>query len=506
MTPALTRRQALGLFGGASAGAAALLAGCQVQVAPEQGSGADAPPIELPDPAVELPTEDITFRWLDGGGNRKLYQEPLFAAYQEKHSNITVQYDGTNMDTLNETVPLGVRNGTAPDVFAIGNKIKHRTAIDSGWCQPIEDVVPDFEAWQSAFPEGSFVPNVHVFDGKVYSFPLTGSGDITEMIIHNVSLLEKAGVDPERDIATWDQFRAAAKKIAESGKGQYYGLMNSRTPVKIADGLLSTVGFQGGLDLTTGEYAYDADDVFDVVDLLLAIHSDGSFWPDFAGISAADARGRMPNNVAGLQVDGPYSIVEWEQADFEFGMGLMPTREAGDSYTCSYNYGGGSNVFVFAEAKYPNVAGDLFSYMGSIEGQVQLVLQARGALKPSHPDAMQQAIDSGGDIDPNFTQVRELSDQVMRVGPEPVVRNADVAMVEEKPVKPGWSDLLGGMLTGQVSDIKAELRTLTDQLNKNLDTAIAEARADGADVSREDFVFPNWDQSVDYTQADYDAL
>src|SRR5699024_5448181 len=275
----------------------------QVQVAPEQGSGADAPPIELPDPAVELPTEDITFRLLDGGGNRKLYQEPLFAAYQEKHSNITVQYDGTNMDTLNETVPLGVRNGTAPDVFAIGNKIKHRTAIDSGWCQPIEDVVPDFEAWQSAFPEGSFVPNVHVFDGKVYSFPLTGSGDITEMIIHNVSLLEKAGVDPERDIATWDQFRAAAKKIAESGKGQYYGLMNSRTPVKIADGLLSTVGFQGGLDLTTGEYAYDADDVFDVVDLLLAIHSDGSFWPDFAGISAADARGRMPNNVAGLQVD-----------------------------------------------------------------------------------------------------------------------------------------------------------------------------------------------------------
>jgi len=500
----LSRRTALRLLGGA--GAVAALAGCQVQVTPDTGTGGSAPAIQLPDSKAKLPTEDITFRWLDGGGNRQLFQKPLFTAYQSKHPNIKVQYDATNMDTVNETIPLGVRNGTAPDVFAIGNKIEHRTAIEAGWCQPIEDLVPDFAAWKAGFPEEAFVPNVHVFDGLVYSFPITGSGEITEMMITNTALLEQAGIDPARDLQTWDQFRAAAKKATETGKGSFYGLMNSRTPVKIADGLLSTVGFQAGLDLRTGEYAYSSDDVGDVVDLLLGIHADGSFWPDFAGISAADARGRMPNNVAALQVDGPYSIAEWEQADFAFGMGLMPTREAGQSYTCSYGFADGSNVFVFAKAKYPEVAGDLFSYIGSLDGQTQVVLQSGGALLPAIPAAQQKATEAGAAIDPNFVTVRTLSEQVMRVGPDPAVRNPDISKVAPTPVKPGWSDLLGGMLTGQVTDIRAELRKLDDQLNKNLDEAISKATRAGAKVSRDDYVFGNWDQAKDYTKADYDAL
>lgn len=94
----------------------------------------------------------------------------------------------------------------------------------------------------------------------------------------------------------------------------------------------------------------------------------------------------------------------------------------------------------------------------------------------------------------------------MRVGPQPVVRNGDIADVEPEQILPGWSDLLGGMLTGQVSDITAELRKLNDRLNTALDEAIDKARDEGADVSREDYVFGNWDDSVDYTQADYDAL
>ncbi|MFC7620863.1 extracellular solute-binding protein [Microlunatus sp. GCM10028923] len=472
--------------------------------APEQSGGVRA--VELPDSKAELPTGDVTFRWLDGGGNRQLFLDPLFAAYQAKHGNITVQYDATNMDTVNETIPLGVRNGTAPDVFAIGNKIEHRTAIEDGWCQPIEDLVPDFEAWRAAFPADAFVPNVHVFDGKTYSFPLNGSGEITEMLIFSTELTERAGIDPTRDLGTWDQFRAAAKKITEAGDGAFYGLMNSRTPVKIVEGLLATAGWYGELDFKTGRYHYDAAEVNDVVDLVLAMHQDGSLWPDFAGISAADARGRMPNNVAGLQVDGPFSIAEWEQAEWSFGFTTMPTPEAGATYTNSYSYGGGGNVFVFAKAANPAVAGDLFSYLGSLAGQTEMVIQSRGALLPSLPEAQQQAEQAGSELNPHFAKVRELSADVMRVEPVPVVRNGDVAKVAPKPVTPNFADLLGGMLTGQVSDIKKELRKLNDGLNRALDDAIAEARGKGAEVSRDDYVFGNWDPAKDYGQADYDAL
>lgn len=503
-TFSLSRRQALQLLGGA--GAAVALTGCQVQTSSDAGPANNAPEIEIPDPKGSLPTEDITFRWLDGGGNRTLYQKPLFEAYSAKHTNILVQYDATNMDTVNETIPLGVRNGTAPDVFAIGNKIQHRQAIEDGWCQPIEDLIPDFEQWKAAFPDGAFVPNVHVFDEKVYSFPFSGSGQLTQMLIYNKQLLEESDIDPENDLQTWDQFRAAAKKIAKTGSGKYYGLMDSRTPVKIVDALLSTAGFYGGLNLTDGEYHYTDEVVGEVCDLLLAIQKDGSIWPDFAGISAADARGRMPNNVAGLQVDGPYSFVEWEQADFDFDVRLMPTKEKGGTYTDTYSYGGGSNVFVYNKSKYPNVAGDLFSYIGSLEGQTQLVMQTRGAMLPAIPEASKKAAEEGSDLDPNFTKVRKMSEEIMRVEPVPVIRNGDIAKVEAKSIKPSWSDLLGGMLTGQVPDIRKALAKLNSELNTELDRAIAAARKKGAKVSRDDYVFPNWDPSKDYTQSDYDAL
>ncbi len=497
----LSRRAALGLLGGAGAA----LAGCRIQTAPPETSG-NAPALELPESKATLPTEDVTFRWLDGGGNRQLFLDPLFAAYGAKHANIKVQYDATNMDTVNETIPLGVRNGTAPDVFGIGNKIEHRTAIEDGWCQPIEGLVPDFEAWKAAFPEDAFVPNVHVFDGKVYSFPLNGSGEITEMLIYSTELLDKAGLDPTRDLATWDQFRTASKKITETGDGAYFGLMCSRTPVKIIEGLLATTGWRGGLDCRTGEYTYTAAEVNDAIDLLLAINADGSIWPDYAGISAADARGRMPNNVAGLQVDGPFSIAEWEQAEWSFDFSLLPTREAGAKYTDAYSYAGGGNVFVFAKAAHPEIAGDLFSYLGSLDGQTQMVLQSQGALLPSLPEAQAKAEQAGSELNPHFAKVRELSSAIMRVEPVPVVRNGDISKVAPKPVTPNFADLLGGMLTGQVKDIKKALVTLNDGLNSALDTAIAEARGKGAKVSRDDYVFDNWDPAVDYTQADYDAL
>lgn len=503
MIPRISRRRTLGLIAAGAAGAA--FTGCQVQTSSDQAGGG-APKIEFPDTGAELPDGETKLRWLDGGGNLQLFQKPLFDAYHSKHDNITVQYDGTNMDTLNETVPLGVRNGTAPDVFAIGNKIQHREAVQSGWCQPIEDLVADFDNWKKAFPEGAFVPGEHIVDGKVYSFPLLGSGETAGLLIYSVALVKQAGVDPTRDLQTWDDFRSVAKKITGAGKGKFYGLMNSRTPVKIADALLATSGWRGGMDLRTGRYAYTASEVADVVELLQAINKDKSIWPDYAGISAADARGRMSNDVAGLQVDGPYSFADWENADWDFDFQLMPTPEGKKDYTESYSQGAGSNVFVFKDAKFPQVAGDLFSYMGSLEGQTQLVVQSRGALLPSMPQAQDKAVSEGADIDPHFSKVRKLSEQVMRAAPSPVIRNPDNSKVEVETIKPGWSDLLGGMLTGQVTDMKSELRKLNDKLDKALDSAIATAKKKGAKVSREDYVFDNWDPAKDYTKADYEAL
>jgi len=63
-----------------------------------------------------------------------------------------------------------------------------------------------------------------------------------------------------------------------------------------------------------------------------------------------------------------------------------------------------------------------------------------------------------------------------------------------------------GIYTGQLGDAKKAMQDLTDRSDKELDRAIKAAQAKGAKVSRDDYVFPNWDPTKDYTEADYAAL
>jgi multiple sugar transport system substrate-binding protein len=58
--------------------------------------------------------------------------------------------------------------------------------------------------------------DVYTVDGKVYGIPRTG---YSMGLIYNRALFEKAGLDPDQPPATWDELRAAAKKIAALGDG-----------------------------------------------------------------------------------------------------------------------------------------------------------------------------------------------------------------------------------------------------------------------------------------------
>ncbi|MFJ3652968.1 ABC transporter substrate-binding protein [Streptomyces nigra] len=58
--------------------------------------------------------------------------------------------------------------------------------------------------------------DIYTVDGKVYGVPRTG---YSMGLIYNKALFEKAGLDPEKPPATWDEVRTAAKRIAGLGGG-----------------------------------------------------------------------------------------------------------------------------------------------------------------------------------------------------------------------------------------------------------------------------------------------
>ncbi|MGW1996978.1 ABC transporter substrate-binding protein [Embleya sp. NPDC001921] len=75
-------------------------------------------------------------------------------------------------------------------------------------------------------------------DGKVYGLPVT---EYALGLVYNRDLFTKAGLDPDKPPATWDEVRGAAKKISDTGATGYTQM---------------TVKNTGGWILTAMTYAY----------------------------------------------------------------------------------------------------------------------------------------------------------------------------------------------------------------------------------------------------------
>ncbi|WP_055619222.1 extracellular solute-binding protein [Streptomyces sp. JHA19] len=78
------------------------------------------------------------------------------------------------------------------------------------------DITPYVKELKSYSTIQQQLRDIYTVDGKVYGVPRTG---YSMGLIYNKALFEKAGLDPDKPPATWDEVRTAAKKIAGLGGG-----------------------------------------------------------------------------------------------------------------------------------------------------------------------------------------------------------------------------------------------------------------------------------------------
>jgi len=514
MTPRLsnrsiTRRRALQI--GAGAGLAAFaVPGAAGHVAAQASTPGV---ITIPEPQVELPTNNVTFRWIDSGDLKSYFYRPFFEAYQQAHPNITIQYDPLPWSEIGQIVPLGVRNGDAHDVFAMPQEIPSTQAVQEGWVAPLDDIIPDFPAWKERFPLGAFVEGVHVFNGKTYTFPVTSDKRYNTLTFYNPALMEVTGYNPAETPLTWDAFRDAARKITEAGQGQVYGLvLGGKTPGALAS-FVRNLGRMAGrpasttdIDWKTGEYVYSSAEYLAAIELLLAMNSDGSIFPGTLSLGEADARARFPTGVAGMVLSGPWDIVNFQRdhPDFPFEISSQPVPNGAETGVITYEENGANLNWVFAQSPNKAIAGDMFSYIASQEGQIAIMAATNGNLRSLFPEAARIAQETLT-LDPTADKALQLFESQIQLGPMLAVRNPETVKVsyELKPLAPNLGEVVQGIFSGQLSDPKAALQDLQDRSNAELDRAIKAAQDKGAQVSREDWVFPNWDPAQDYTEEMY---
>lgn len=111
-------------------------------------------------------------------------------------------------------------------------------------------------------------------------------------------------------------------------------------------------------------------------------------------------------------------------------------------------------------------------------------------------------------IDERVRACYAVFDERMRLGPDPRVRNPQTSQVylNFRQPTPSFGDTVQGIFAGQLNDPRAAMKMVKDLYERAFDEAIAAAQSNGAQVSRDDYVFPNWDPTQDYPDANYQAL
>lgn len=495
----LSRRTVL--KAGGAAAAAAMLARAGTFGAKAQGSSYD---FKIPNSGAKLPTSDVQLRWMDSGDQKAVFFKAFFPAYEKMHGNIKVQYDGTNWNQIQQVITLGFRNGSAPDVFQLPSTITMAEAVKNGWVGALDDVVPNWPEVRGRFLAGTFATGINEFDGKTYGYPATGNMRIGQLLLYNKDYLSEAGYDPTSKIMSWDDFRAAAKKCTEQGKGKYYGLIGGVTQNNalpdVVTALAQFAGAYGGtLNYKTGHYNYSSPEFIGAAELLLAIKTDGSTFPGMASLDNPGARGRMPQGLSAMILQGPWNILAWTQQNpsFHLGVALTPQKDPSKIAPMSYGPGGSNTWSYFSKTKLGPVVGDVFNYMGTTEGQTAWAHFVGAGDPPAFPDVLAKV-----QLDPLSKQALDLAQKYTRLRPDPSVRNPDIQQVqlEMKPLTPSYNDVMVGLFTGQLKDVKKAFTDLQDRAEKELDRAIAAAQKKGAKVSRADYVFADWDPTKDYSQ------
>lgn len=464
--------------------------------------------IDIPD--TELPDGDVSLRWIDSGDAKALFLNEYFAAYQEAHPNVRITYDALPWNEIGQVVPLGIQNGNAHDVFQLPSSITPAQAVREGWIQALDDHIPDFEAWKANFPSDAFLPGINTFGGRTFSLPLTSNRRYGTHLLYNTAYLEQAGFDPSSEPLTWDTFREAARVATEQGGGSYYGLVlgGGQLPQwgAFVENLARMAGAAslGGIDLRTGRYIYASEEVVGALELLLAMRDDGSVFPGVVNLSAPQARAYMPQGAAAMILQGPWNIPLWEleNPEFNFGVASQPVPNSGEVLPLTVTPGASNSLYLYANSQNGAVVGDMFHYLGTLEGQKAWASIVGVADGPIFPEALE-----GVELSERSQQILALFDEQVRVGPSPSVRNPDVEQVflELQAVTPNFDEVVQGLFTGQLTDVQGELTALNDRYEAELDRAIDAAQANGAEVSRDDWVFSNWDPAQDYTQADYEG-
>jgi multiple sugar transport system substrate-binding protein len=296
--------------------------------APSGGAQASKP--------AQQPVEISFANWISVDDSTKEAYNQLIADFEKKHPNIKVKSIGIPFAQFKDQVLVSSAGGNPPDV-SMSNQNFTPAFVGANVAAPIQDLLG--ADMVNDIVDGSKAGVT--FGGKVMAMPWAPH---PSALFWNKTLFKKAGLDPEKPPATWDEMVADAKKIAALGKDDkgnpIYGIGENGASESYTGTMLLRIAYSYG-----GKFVDDQGNI--VYDQGTALKDALNYMKDMInnkispkGSQMPDLRSMFANGALGMIVDGDFGRTNFRTmsgkgADFdkEWGVATVPAGKTGRSET-----------------------------------------------------------------------------------------------------------------------------------------------------------------------------
>jgi multiple sugar transport system substrate-binding protein len=297
----------------------------------------------------------------NGSGDHAHNFDELVRPFLAAHAQVEVQVTVLPWNEALGRIQKAVRGGPAPDVVQLGTTWVASIASTGG----LLDLTGTYD--EKLFPPAvlatTSIEGSRTQAGKRFAMPWIVD---TRALYYNKAICAAAGVDPSKDFATWDGFRAALQKMKQVGwNGQHPAPLGiPMTNWDVIHNLSWWIWGAGGgfVSRRSDEPGINAPASLAGIDYYIGLYRDGlvsteADRSDAVGVAEMLRKGNIAATIA-------FPIPSLPED--RFGIALIPAGSKG-----RFTFLGGSVLSVFKSSKHPKEAIKLLKFLSSEAAQVR---------------------------------------------------------------------------------------------------------------------------------------
>ena len=427
------------------------------------------------------------------------YNAEVFGPF-EAETGIHIDYTNYDAATIGEALDLAAAGAQSPDISSYVFSTQPIAKLTEGRYQPMTITVDDLpEYLRPAIVEG-----YTMYNGELYSFPT--------FAINHQALMWRNTNTTDKVPTTLEEMREVCKELTDADNNFYAVALPLTDTTRMNNIILYIASMSGGnfgFNWKTGIYDYTTDEIKTVFKFFVDLWEDGSVHPASTTLKTRTVRERWMNDEIAYAFDGcwyPGSVKTAFGVEClsKLGVSAAPVIDLNVAAEKGMVGAAPSNgaFYISSSCKNPEAATKALTYLLSDEYSIAL------ADAMDQPPINAEAIAKSKSVAPVYVEACQIMASQMGLYPEPLVRNPEVGEVysELMSISPNVGDIYVGYITGAISDWEAALQEYTDAMNAELDRAIDTCKSMGANVDRNDWVFPNYVQGESYTSEKYAEL